>query len=105
MTAEQFDRLTETLNRNRRAIVEAKRPEYTEGHVDVLSNFKVVAAEIGISPIQVWYTYFRKHIMSIAQFGKNPTLSMSEPITGRIADAMNYLELLNALIQDESQTS
>lgn len=100
MTAAQYDQITEALNRNRRAIVESKRPEYTEGREDVLSNFKVVAEEIGISPIQVWYTYFRKHIMSIAQFGKNPDITMSEPISGRICDAINYLELLNALVEE-----
>jgi len=81
----------------------AKRPEYTEGHSDVLNNFKVVATELGLTPIQVWYVYFRKHVASIGQYAKKPDAGMSEPIQGRIMDALNYLELLNALIEDEAR--
>lgn len=99
MTTEQFDLIRSALAHSREAIVQSKRPEYTEGNIDVLHNFKVVAAELGITPMQVWYVYFRKHIASIAQFTKG-TISMSEPIDGRIADAMNYLDLLNALSKE-----
>lgn len=105
MTTTQFDSLRTALQAFRDTIVMAKRPEYTEGNEDVLRNFKVVAEELGITPIQVWYVYFRKHITSIAQFGKNPQISLSEPITGRIADAMNYLDLLNALIKENEPNS
>jgi hypothetical protein len=103
MNISEFDSSRESLAAERLAIVMAKRPEYTEGHIDVLNNFKVVAREVGLTPIQVWYVYFRKHVASISQFAKNPTMSQSEPIKGRICDAMNYLELLNALvIENES---
>jgi len=100
MNTIEFDELCDKLALDRRAIVMAKRPEYTEGHVDVLNNFKVVAAELGITPIQVWYVYFRKHVASIAQFAKNPEMKLSEPIQERVKDAMNYLELLNALLHE-----
>lgn len=101
MTSDNFDELCVQLTLLRRDIVLAKRPEYTEGNADVLNNFKVLAAEIGITPIQVWYVYFRKHVASISQFCANPSRTTSEPIVGRIADAMNYLDLLNALIEDK----
>lgn len=100
MTNEQFDILMEQLSTYRRSIVLAKRPEYTEGHPDVLNNFKVVAKELGLTPIQVWYVYFRKHVASISQFAGHPERTQSESIDGRIADAVNYLELLYALVHE-----
>ena len=101
MSTELFDKITQALNEKRRAIVLAKRPEYTEGNEDVLNNFKVVAKELGVSPKQVWYVYFRKHVSSIGQYCADPKRQMSEPIEGRICDAMNYLELLNALDKED----
>jgi hypothetical protein len=102
MNTEQFDRIRNTLNTMREEIVLAKRPEYTEGNADVLHNFKQLAEEINITPMQVWYVYFRKHVASISQFCADPKRTTSEPIVGRVADAMNYLDLLNALINDNT---
>lgn len=103
MKVDQFDVVRKHLANEREEIVQKKRPEYTEGHEDVLRNFKVVATELGITPIQVWYVYFRKHVASISQFAADSKLTLSEPIFGRICDAMNYLELLYALVQDENE--
>lgn len=100
MNALHFDAIRTNLSVERDSIVQSKRPEYTEGNADVLHNFKVVAAELGITPIQVWYVYFRKHVASISQFAAKPNLTLAEPISGRICDAMNYLELLAALVED-----
>jgi len=97
MNSEQYNLVTQRLTELRDSIVTAKRPEYTEANPDVLHNFKTVAKELGITPMQVWYVYFRKHITSISRYCTNPDASLAEPIEGRIADAMNYLELLNAL--------
>ena len=105
MTLDEFNSLRETMRIQRDRIVEKKRPEYTEGNEDVLHNFKTVGREAGITPLQAWYTYFRKHIASIGQYCKDPSRPMSEAITGRIADAMNYLELLHGLIEDEKKGS
>lgn len=101
MTTIDFDKLRQGLAEQRENIALRKRPEYTEGNADVLNNFKVVAAELGITPKQVWYVYFRKHIASISQYCSG-NINLSEPIEGRIADAMNYLDLLNALDDEDS---
>lgn len=100
-----YQAVTQSLNDRRLKIVNAKRPEYTQGNVDVLNNFKVVASELGVDPLIVWYVYFRKHVASISQFCKDPSKPTSEPITERICDAINYLELLNGLIKDANLTS
>lgn len=95
-----YDQITSALNEKRNKIISTKRPEYTEGNEDVLNNFKVVAKELGCSSLQVWYVYFRKHIMSISQFCSDPNRQLSEPIEERICDGINYLELLNGLINE-----
>src|SRR5688572_15179235 len=100
MTETQLDSLVAEANIRRASIVAAKRPEYTQASADVLNNFKVVAAELHIDPLQIWYVYFRKHVASISQFCANPERSLSEPIEGRIDDCMNYLDLLRGLVAD-----
>lgn len=104
MNVAQYDLARHQLSEFREAIVQAKRPEYTEGNEDVLNNFKVIARELGLSPFEVWYVYFRKHIASIQQFCKNPDMKTSEPIAGRVADAMNYLELFFALAREHVES-
>lgn len=103
MTIQEFDDLRARLAGDREQIVLQKRPEYTEGKTDVLANFKQVAEELGLDPLEVWYVYFRKHISSIVTFIKNPSVQLSEPIFGRIKDAMNYLELLAALAKERAE--
>lgn len=103
MNQAQFTEAVAELTSLRSAIVSKKRPEYTEGNQDVLHNFKAVGAEIHTSPMCVWYVYFRKHVASISQFASNPKREMAESIEGRIADAMNYLELLYALVKEEQE--
>jgi len=103
MNIQEFDDLRARLHHDREEIILAKRPEYTEGRTDVLSNFKQVAAELDLTPMDVWYVYFRKHMSSIVTYVKNPNVVLSEPIFGRIKDAMNYLELLAALAKEKAE--
>lgn len=100
MNISRFDEIRQEIHDGRTAIVMAKRPEYTEGNVDVLNNFKVVARECGITPFQVLYVYFRKHIASLSQHCRNPAMNMSEPIGQRGMDIMNYTELHAALVDE-----
>ena len=97
MNTTEYDQVVTELNAHRQAIIRAKRPEYTEGHPDVLHNFKVIAEEINVLPEQVWYVYFRKHVASISQYAKDPAKKTAEPISERISDCINYLEILAAL--------
>ena len=103
MDLKTFDELRLRLAAEREQIVQEKRPEYTEGKTDVLANFKQVAEELGLSPMEVWYVYFRKHISSIVSYVKNPNIQLSEPIFGRIKDVMNYMELLAALAKEQAE--
>lgn len=103
MTKTEFDLITAEIAKKRGAIVDLKRPDYTEDSKDVLANFKRQAEEIDISALKVWYVFFRKHVAAIASFCKDPDRKASEPIMGRVCDAMNYLELLMGLVQERNE--
>lgn len=78
-----------------------KGREYA-GSDDRLANFKRGAARVGATPMQVLNIYLSKHLDSIETFirddAKGVTKELSEPITGRIDDAINYLFLLKAMV-------
>ena len=84
------------------AIENSKRPGYTGGSEDVLANFKGVAAKLGLTPEQAWGVYFLKHIDAILSIMTKPDLPVSEAPEGRFADAINYLKLGWALLQERS---
>jgi len=98
MTRDQF---LELLEREHQQIVEINK---TKGHdyagdSDALSNFKRNADRLGLTPIQVWGVYFHKHLDAIETFVREGAVA-SEPIEGRIRDAILYLHLLHGLIED-----
>lgn len=99
MTYEDFEKLHHTMVQEEFAVGRAKGIEYGLGD-DRLSNFKRQAAYIGLTPLQVWYVYFMKHIDAITFFIKSGGVK-SESIESRIMDARVYLALLRALV-DES---
>lgn len=69
------------------------------GEEDALANFKEAASEMGVSPYVVWYVYFHKHWSAIRTFLEEGSVR-SEPIEGRIHDAILYLFLLLGLVND-----
>lgn len=82
----------------------AKRPEYTGHSNDVLFNFKSIALRLKISPLKVWGVYFLKHIDAIiSQTEEN--IEASEPLEERFADALNYLYLGYALMEERDNDS
>ena len=100
MDLTRFNQVTSELHQEAQKIVEAKRPAYTLASTDVLRNFKAVADRLGITPMQAWGVYFLKHIDSITSAAKDPNIPQAEAMIGRFADAMNYLELGFALMNE-----
>lgn len=84
-----------------------KGHEYS-GDDDALENFKRAGIRRDISPMAVLMIYMDKHLDSINQYvldiQAGRALNLSEPIDGRIDDAINYLILLKALIHESAQT-
>lgn len=77
-----------------------KGDDYARPDEDGLSNFKEVATELGITPMQVWGVYFLKGVKAITRFARDGRVS-SESINGRFTDARNYLLLGQALLKEE----
>jgi hypothetical protein len=81
-----------------------KGQDYTIGNADRLYNFKKVAELTGLSTRQVWSVYACKHLFAILNYVKTEGKSESEPIEGRIVDAINYLLFLS-LIEERARHS
>ena len=81
-----------------------KRIEYTVGNQDddVFTNFRSIGDRLGIDPKIVLSIYLLKHMDSIRSYLKHGQ-TFTEDISGRIADAINYLVLLNGLIEVEKE--
>ena len=102
MTNEQFHGIVEKFFAFQKKMEETKGKEYANGE-DRLGNFKREAIKMGVTPELVCHIYLAKHLDSIDHFvkvvqatGHEPT-NQSEPIDGRIGDAIVYLMLLYAL--------
>lgn len=67
-----------------------------------VSNFYAEAASLGLTPFQVLGVYFHKHLRAIDKYLATGSVA-SEPIEGRIHDAINYLLLLFKLIKVEGR--
>lgn len=81
-----------------------KGEEYKRGDDDQFANFKRRAAETGVTMLQVWHVFFSKHIDSITTYikddAKGERRTFSEPIAGRIDDAIVYLLLLKGMVEE-----
>lgn len=108
MTPERFESLQEEFVAHEARILNWKRGEYSSNE-DRLQNFREVAAFMGLRPAEVALTYLMKHIQSIALAVRSGKYAWTwnteggEGLKQRIADARNYLLLLAACLEEESQ--
>ena len=99
MDNDVFYKFINDLFKERIEVMKSKGIEYTKGNKDKLANFKEIAQLLGLTPLQVWSVYFFKHIASILNYVREGKVH-SEPIRSRFVDAINYLELGLALIEE-----
>ena len=97
MTFREYNVITEKYIKEILAMAEKKGIEYANSK-DRLDNFKRIAKQIGITPEKVAITYAAKHWDSINWAIKTANY---KDIDGRIADVINYLLLLRAIIFEE----
>lgn len=93
---QDFDEMLRKCNE----ILGVKGNDYTIGNVDRLHNFKTVAGFVGLDPMQVLGVYFYKHVAAIFAYIKSGGKSQSEPISGRIADCINYMLLFYKMVKE-----
>lgn len=106
MTRDEFLALLDADFAEIRRINETKGHDYA-GDADALSNFKrdderVRKIALNDPALLKWYVYFHKHLDAIFTFLEEGDVK-SEPIDGRIFDAVLYLELLKGLIVERRQ--
>lgn len=103
MKYEEMEELQEGLFDQIRKIRITKGREYATDK-DTLADFKEVAADAGITPLQCWLTYVQKHQRAISTFVREGAVK-SESIEGRILDVVVYHILLLGLVKDLEKES
>ena len=100
MTRQEFEHYQAILFSKCADIATAKGNEYS-GLEDAHMNFKRLGHKLGLPPEKVLMVYLTKHMDSIDSFIRSGLDSshLTEPIEGRIIDAITYLSLLAALIE------
>ena len=105
---ERFNELCEEFISKSQEVLAWKRGEYAAG-VDRLENFRTVGDFLGKKPSVIALIYLLKHIQSIAVavitgvFVWAWTKDGGEALKQRIVDAINYLLLLAACLDEESE--
>jgi hypothetical protein len=101
MTQEEFEKVFEGRLEMCRRILMQKNVEYARG--DKLHNFKAAADKFGITPEQALAGMWIKHVQSIWDMCDDLELnvhSKRESWDEKIGDALNYLFLLHALLEE-----
>lgn len=105
MTPQDFQTVLNDAVDDIHRLLQVKGGEYAPGD-NRLANFQEASKRLGMSPIQVALVYLDKHYAAICNYAKDQANRISrprsEPITGRISDAINYLILIRALLEDQS---
>lgn len=92
------------------ALTATKGNEYANSEDDQLANFRRLGNELSLPMEKVLSVYLTKHIDSIKSWlkglgkEKQPATLPSEPIEGRIDDAILYLILLKAMIIEKKES-
>lgn len=115
MKQKQFEQELAEVIQECTSMLTKKGREYQATEIDgieVFQNFINVGNTLGLNKEDVLFVYFEKHIHSISKFlmdlrsGKSLSEienNMTEPINGRIVDAINYLLLLNSMINERRE--
>lgn len=87
-------------------LMKTKGHDYTKatGAQSAVSNFHDVAIQVGmpdrVDKFITWMVFFTKHMQAIRTWLADRQVK-SEPLSGRIADAINYLFLLWMMLVEE----
>lgn len=99
MDKREFRRLLDETHQTLVQLTSSKGEEYSRD-TDQLANFKRQAEELNATPEKILMVYLNKHLDAIKSFVKTGKL-YSEPIGGRIDDAILYLILLKGIVLDD----
>jgi hypothetical protein len=101
MNTKDFETFREELLKECAGLIVTKGADYS-GLNDRLRNFKEDGKELGLTPLMFWAVYLRKHLAAIWTYVRQGQVA-SEPIRSRFVDAINYLILGAALVDEEER--
>lgn len=100
MTSDEREVYFEEILKEAKELRIKKGSDYS-GVEDSNRNFKEAAKRLGITPEQVLSVYLDKHLDAIHTFIKDGVVK-SEPIVGRVQDAINYLLIFLSLVWEKN---
>lgn len=102
MKSAEFQALLLEVHQKMVGLTATKGAEYKMAEDNQFANFEKGAKELGMTREQVLMVYLSKHLSSITLFVKEEATGVqrkrSEPMAGRIDDAILYLILLRGMI-------
>lgn len=103
MNGEEFEKSIHALHEKLLQLTATKGAEYTQGRDNRFDNFERQAEALGLTREQVLLVFLNKHLDSITTYVKDRALNRgrvySEPMTGRVDDAILYLLLLRGMME------
>lgn len=108
MRKDRFQQLLKDTNTEMVRLTSSKGEEYANNEssdtADQHANFKRLSSELGLTPEQVLSVYLTKHIDAIKSYLRTGR-EFSEPIEGRVDDAILYLILLKGLVIEKRENA
>jgi hypothetical protein len=101
VTHAEFDDYQNILLRKVVGMRDTKGKEYSNSE-DRFANFNRLATELDLTNIKVAWVYVKKHLDGIASYCRTEQI-LSEPIEGRIVDAIVYLTLIAGMITEREE--
>ena len=101
MNYEDMTKIMESQFDEVRALRDAGQKEYAHDDANVFANFHRVASALGMPPERVLLVYLLKHLDGISAWAKGHR-SQREDIRGRIGDAITYLCLFRAMVEEDA---
>lgn len=100
MTFTEFDKYQLHLLKLVIAMKDTKGKEYAHSE-SRFANFDRLAEGLELPNMTIAWVYCKKHIDSIESYIKDHKVYSTEPIEGRIVDAIAYLTLIAGMIKEE----
>ena len=99
MTFEEFDKFTDGIIAEVKAMRDTKGKEYAHSN-ERFDNFNRLSARLNLPREKVWQVYFTKHIDAIDSYIDTSREFSTESIRGRFVDAITYLILAAGMVQE-----
>ena len=102
MNKDHYDEFAKYMEAEIASTRDAGQNEYASPN-NVFEDFVQTAELTGTTPAMVLYTFLNKHMRGIGAYVRG-VKSQREHVSGRIKDAIVYLQLLWAMVEEEEST-